>query len=70
MRCKRMGRNWIAIKLDLEKVYDRVSWDYIHDTFIAVGISIFFKKSYHVSHNILFYANSLEWSAYSEVQTG
>lgn len=44
MRCKRMGRNWIAIKLDLEKVYDRVSWDYIHDALTVVGFLLFYKE--------------------------
>ncbi|KAA3467965.1 LINE-1 reverse transcriptase isogeny [Gossypium australe] len=44
MRCKQMGRNWMAIKLDLEKAYDRVSWDYINDALTAVGIPIFLRR--------------------------
>ncbi|KAK5770770.1 hypothetical protein PVK06_046923 [Gossypium arboreum] len=27
MRCKRKGKDWMAIKLDLEKAYDRILWN-------------------------------------------
>lgn len=34
----------MAIKLDLEKAYDRVSWDFISASLIAVGIPISLRK--------------------------
>ncbi|KAA3471573.1 LINE-1 reverse transcriptase isogeny [Gossypium australe] len=30
MRSRKTGKNWMAIKLHLEKAYDRISWDFIH----------------------------------------
>ncbi|KAA3461091.1 Retrovirus-related Pol polyprotein LINE-1 [Gossypium australe] len=41
MRCKQKGRKWMAVKLDLEKAYDKVSWDFISISLIATGIPIF-----------------------------
>ncbi|KAA3479951.1 Retrovirus-related Pol polyprotein LINE-1 [Gossypium australe] len=38
MICNRKGRKWMAIKLDLEKAYDRISWDFINATLITAGI--------------------------------
>ncbi|KAA3450812.1 Retrovirus-related Pol polyprotein LINE-1 [Gossypium australe] len=38
------GGNWTTIKLDLEKAYDRVSWDYIHTALIATGIPIYLRR--------------------------
>ncbi|KAH1097426.1 hypothetical protein J1N35_014347 [Gossypium stocksii] len=34
----------MAIKLDLEKAYDRVSWEFIDASLIAVGIPTFLRK--------------------------
>ncbi|KAA3482036.1 RNA-directed DNA polymerase (Reverse transcriptase) [Gossypium australe] len=44
MRSNRKGRKWMAIKLDLEKAYDRVSWDYINASLTAVGIPLFLRN--------------------------
>ncbi|KAH1073281.1 hypothetical protein J1N35_025609 [Gossypium stocksii] len=44
MRSKKAGRNWMAIKLDLEKTYDRISWDFIDMTLAAAGIPDFLRK--------------------------
>lgn len=44
LRCKRKSNNWMAIKLDLEKAYDRVSWEFIDASLSAAGIPIFLRK--------------------------
>lgn len=43
MHSKRMGKNWMVIKLDMEKAYDRVSWDFISASLLAVGVLDFLK---------------------------
>lgn len=32
MRTKKTGKNFMIIKIDLEKAYDRLSWAFIKDT--------------------------------------
>ncbi|KAA3463577.1 LINE-1 reverse transcriptase isogeny [Gossypium australe] len=44
MRCNRKGRQWMAIKLDLEKAYDRVSWEFINTSLTAAGIPLFLRN--------------------------
>lgn len=41
MRSRKRGKDWMAIKLDLEKAYDGISWKFIEATLIAVGIPEF-----------------------------
>ncbi|KAK5793475.1 hypothetical protein PVK06_034624 [Gossypium arboreum] len=38
MQCKQKGKNWMAVKLDLEKAYDRVSSEFIASSLSATGI--------------------------------
>lgn len=44
MRCNRKGRKLMAIKLDLEKTYERVSWEFISASLIAAGIPVFLQN--------------------------
>ncbi|KAH1107012.1 hypothetical protein J1N35_010780 [Gossypium stocksii] len=44
MRSRKACRNWMAIKLDLEKAYDRISWDFIDMTLAAARIPDFLRK--------------------------
>ncbi|KAK5811863.1 hypothetical protein PVK06_027242 [Gossypium arboreum] len=44
MCSRKDGRNWMAIKLDLEKTYDRISWDFIDMSLVAAGIPEFLRK--------------------------
>ncbi|KAA3461669.1 LINE-1 reverse transcriptase isogeny [Gossypium australe] len=44
MRSRKAGRNWMAIKLDLEKAYDKISWDFTDASLIAAGIPGLLKK--------------------------
>ncbi|XP_016670075.1 uncharacterized protein [Gossypium hirsutum] len=44
MRSRKIDRNWIAIKLDLEKAYDRISWDFIDVTLVVAGVFEFLRK--------------------------
>ena len=38
MRNKRGKVRQVAIKVDLEKAYDRIRWEFIHDTLKDVGL--------------------------------
>ncbi|KAH1066052.1 hypothetical protein J1N35_031039 [Gossypium stocksii] len=44
MRSRKIDRNWMAINLDLEKAYDRISWDFIDVTLVADGVLEFLRK--------------------------
>ena len=39
MRIKKGQTGWLAVKVDLEKAYDRLDWSFIKDTLSLVGIS-------------------------------
>ena len=38
MKNKRGKTGQMAIKVDLEKAYDRLSWDFIHETLGVIGL--------------------------------
>lgn len=38
MRRKKGRRGWMLLKLDLEKAYDRIRWDFLEDTLMAAGL--------------------------------
>ncbi|XP_052886977.1 uncharacterized protein LOC128295438 [Gossypium arboreum] len=44
MRSRKAGRNWMAIKLDLEKAYDKISWNFIDASLVAAGILEILRK--------------------------
>lgn len=39
MRNKKCRKGIMALKIDLEKAYDRLSWEFIRDTFYEVGFN-------------------------------
>lgn len=40
MKTTRSKKGWMAIKVDLEKAYDRICWDFIKDSLKDVGFPI------------------------------
>lgn len=41
IRSKKQNKNWMALKLDVEKAYDRVSWEFINASLQAAGTPVF-----------------------------
>ncbi|KAG8494116.1 hypothetical protein CXB51_011832 [Gossypium anomalum] len=44
MRSRKDDKKWMAIKLNLEKSYDRISWEFISASLVAAGIPNLFRK--------------------------
>lgn len=44
MRSRKIDRNWMTIKLDLERAYDSICWDFIDMTLLAIGVPEFLRK--------------------------
>lgn len=40
MHKKRTGKGIMMLKLDLEKAYDRLNWDFLRETLLAVGLPV------------------------------
>ncbi|KAA3474043.1 Retrovirus-related Pol polyprotein LINE-1 [Gossypium australe] len=45
MRCNQKGRKWMAIKLDLEKAYGKVSWEFISASLVAAKTPVFLRNA-------------------------
>lgn len=39
MKRKQGRKGWMLLKLDLEKAYDRIRWDFLENTFVVMGLS-------------------------------
>lgn len=39
MKNKKGKKSWMALKIDLEKAYDRIRWNFIEDTLLDIGLS-------------------------------
>jgi len=51
MRKKKGSVGWMAVKIDLEKAYDRFKWDFVRDTLRDIDIHKV-DRCYLVGHNL------------------
>lgn len=64
MKNKQGNKGFMTLKIDFEKAYDRLRWDFIRDTLVQMNLPI------HLIHMIMhgmcdfgIYESALEWGA-------
>lgn len=66
MRCKKGKKGFVVVKVDLEKAYDRLWWEFLDDTLAKIGFNDHFKHLIKccvstVSMSILFNGSRTEY---------
>lgn len=44
MERRKDKKDFMAIKMDLEKAYDRLRWDFLEDNLLEIGLSPYFTR--------------------------
>lgn len=61
MKSTKSKKSWMAVKVDLEKAYDRLQWEFLLDTLVDVGFSRLFCETHNELCKIDIHATSMEW---------